>query len=123
MNVLHLLGRLWELSLTVRKNSLILFNSQMVDFTGEDLKGTVMVNSNEFALTFYDTTEFFDYGSEKEAVLQYIKDSKGGRGGVFKTVMKDGKRKPFLGKILENKENIIGYEFVPEELGLSRQGK
>ena len=116
------MGLLWELSLTVRKTSGILFDSKMADFIGEDMKGTE-VNSNEFALTFYDTTEPFDYGSEKEAVLQYIKDTKGGRGGSFKMVMEDGKRKPFLGKIFEKKENINGYEFVPEEVALPQQGK
>jgi hypothetical protein len=98
----------------------ILFDSQMADFTGEDMKGTEV---NEFALTFYETTELFDYGSEKDDVLQYIKGRKGGRGGSFKMVMKDGKLKPFLGKIFEKKENINGYEFVPEEVTSSQQGK
>ncbi len=82
---------------------------------------SVEVNSDEFFLTFYDTTEIFDYGVEKEAVLQYIKELKGGRGGSFKVVLKDGKRKPFLGKTFEKKENIIGYEFLPEEVASAQQ--
>jgi hypothetical protein len=99
----------------------------MEDCTTEDMMKvsgeSTEVNSNEFLLTFYDTTEPFDYGSEKEAVLEYIKGSKGGRGGSFKMVMKGGKRKPFLGKTFEKKENIIGYEFVPEEVASPQLGK
>ena len=94
----------------------------MTDFNGEDMKDTE-VNSNEFLLTFYNITEPFDYGSEKEAVLDYIKGLTRGRGGSFKMVMKDGKRKPFLGKIFEKNENITGYEFVPEEVASPQQGK
>ncbi len=37
-------------------------------------------------------------------------------------VLKDGKRKPFLGKIFEKRGHIIGYEFVPEEVASSQQG-
>eukprot|EP01039_Chlorochromonas_danica_P007664 gene7664-8469_t len=72
-------------------------------------------NTNEFQLSFYGSTEKFDYGSEKEDVLQYIKRVKSGRAGDFKMVLKDGKRKPFLGKVFEKREDIEGYEFVPED--------
>ncbi len=91
----------------------------MGDSATEDKKvsgESTVVHNDEFHLTFYGTTEPFDYGCSKADVLSYIKDAKGGRGGSFKVVLKDGKRKPFLGKTFEKKENIIGYEFLPEEV-------
>ena len=97
----------------------------MGDSATEDKKvsgDSTEVNSYEFLLTFYGTKDKpFDYGSSKEDVLKYIKNATGGRGGTFNMVLKGGKRKPFLCKTFEKKDNIIGYEFVPEEV--QPQGK
>ncbi len=97
----------------------------MGDSTSEVMKvsgdNSMQVNSDVFLLTFYDSTEPFDYGAAQETVLQYIMNAKGGRGGCFKVVLKNGRRKPFLGKTFEKNENIIGYAFVPEEVAPSSQ--
>jgi hypothetical protein len=77
-------------------------------------------NTNKFSLTFYGTTMDFSYNSEKEAVLNFIKDLKG-KGGAFLTILKGGEREPFLGNIFVKKEDIHGYEFLPQDLTTSVQ--
>jgi hypothetical protein len=92
----------------------------MEDSTTEDTKNVFGesrdTNTDVFLLKYYGSTTSFRYGSSQGAVLNYIKEHKGGRGGCFNLVAKDGQHEPFLGEIFEKEENIIGYEFVPEEL-------
>ena len=97
----------------------------MGDSIAEDRKvSSESAKARKFALTYYGTTKEFPCGKTQDVVLKYIKRTKGGRGGSFDMVLKDGRRKAFLGKTFEKKENIIGYEFVPEEVASTQpQGK
>ncbi len=92
----------------------------MSDFTAEDMKTST---KPKFALTFYGTTEEFPFGKKQVDVLNYIKNAKGGRGGSFKVVFKDGSKEPFVDDVFTLEGEVMGYEFNPEELAPHQQGK
>jgi hypothetical protein len=109
------LGKL-ALTCIVVKTSGILFIHMKVS-SGEGTK------AGKFELSFYGSTEKFSCGKTQDVVLNYIKRAKGGRGGCFKVVLKDGSKEPFLDDVFTLEGEVTGYEFVPEEVAPPQQGK
>ena len=95
----------------------------MGDSIAEDRKvSSESAKARKFTLTFYGTTKEFPCGKTQDAVLKYIKQAKGGRGGSFDMVLSDGSKEPFLEDVFELEGEVVGYEFVPEDTP-PQQGK